>query len=85
MGEQNSKVKKKQHFHKKKNKEHKSFNEIICPFWNKKFIPLNINLFNSHMKDCVLCKLGNIIPCNLYPPSFDVNLNELIFKNILEY
>ena len=85
MGEHNSKVKKKHHFVKKKNKEHKSFDEITCPFCNKNFSALKINLFNSHVKECVLCKIGNIIPCDLYPPSFDVNLNELIFKNILEY
>ena len=39
----------------------------------------------SHLKECVLCKIRNIIPCDLYPPSFDINLNELIFKNISEY
>ena len=85
MGEHNSKPKKKHHFSKKKNKENKSFNEISCPFCNKIFSTLQISLFNSHVKECVFCKLGNIIPCDLYPPSFDVNLNELILKNILEY
>ena len=85
MGENNSKIKKKHHFHKKKNKDHKSFDEIICPFCNKNFSALNISLFNNHVRECVFCKLGNIIPCDLYPLSFDVNLNELIFKNISEY
>ena len=89
MGNEDSKIK--THFKnlKKKIKEkitkHKIVEEIVCPFCNKKFDGSNITYVNSHIKICINSKINKKNPCTLYPSSLDLDLNQLIFINILEY
>ena len=73
---------------KKKEKEIKKIDDIVCQFCNKRFESSNWLSFNIHSKECISAILGRkekITPCVLCPPSYDSNLNELIFNNILEY
>ena len=63
----------------------KPIDEIICPFCNKKFDGSQNIFFNIHIKGCVLAKIQKIKSCDLYPPSLDYNLNQLIFKNLISY
>jgi hypothetical protein len=83
MGNKDSKIKKKL-FKKLKIKENKLVEEIICPFCNKKFDGSKLSFMNSHIKSCIKPKI-KINSCILYPPSFDYDLNQIIFNNILEY
>ena len=85
MGEKHSKEKKKYQKIKKKNKEHKTLDQIKCPFCFKIFDGTKISIFNQHIKKCVISKIDKEKSCELYPPSLDITLNKLIFKNILEY
>ena len=64
--------------------KNKNLDKIICPICNSS---ISIKLINSHTKSCVsdILRKNKIKPCSLYSPAFDYNLNELIFKNILEY
>ena len=96
MGAENAKKKVKEKLNKIKTikekkkpiKDQKTLDAIICPLCFKQFDSSKWELFNIHTKVCVSLKLGkkgNIKSCDLYPPSFDYNLNEMIFNNIIEY
>ena len=94
MGAKHPKMKK---FLQKKKKEKKTteqkqqkqapkiVEEIFCPNCNKKFLGSQGLLFNDHIKICLLLKIEKVKSCDLYPPSLDYNLNQLIFQNILLY
>ena len=64
--------------------KNKNLETIICPICNS---TISIKLIKNHIKSCISDKLSKnkIKPCNLYSPAFDYSLNEIIFKNILEY
>ena len=85
MGEKHSKGKKKKEKIKKKNKEHKTFDLIKCPFCPRIFDGNKISIFNQHVRQCVTSKIDTVKSCKLYPPGLDITLNKLIFTNILEY
>ncbi len=80
MGEKHSKAKKE----KKKKTKNKNLERVNCPLCNKS---IDIKFINSHTKSCIYTIIGisNIKPCDFYFPSFDNQLNEIIFNNILEY
>ena len=84
MGEKQSKIKIKI---KKliKKKPQKIVEENFCPFCNTKFEGFQYLLLNAHVKKCVLSKIEKVKSCELYPPSLDYNLNQLIFSNISMY
>ena len=64
--------------------KHKNLDKIICPICNSS---ISIKLINNHTKSCIsdILRKNKIKPCDLYSPAFDYSLNEIIFKNILEY
>ena len=66
-------------------KEKKTVDEITCPFCEKIFDASNISSVNYHFKSCIKSKTDKLSPCILYPTSLDIDLNQLIFINILEY
>ena len=91
MGLKHSKHKKEKKLIKGKEKgndiitqKHKNLDHIICPICNAS---ISIKSINVHTKSCIFDILGKnkIKPCNLYSPAFDYDLNEIIFKNIIEY
>ena len=91
MGLKHSKHKKEKKLIKDKEKgndiltqKHKNLDHIICPICNASVSTKSINV---HTKSCIFDILGKnkIKPCNLYSPAFDYDLNEIIFKNIIEY
>ena len=65
-------------------KNHKNLDKIVCPICNAS---ISVNSINNHTKSCIFDVLGKnkIKPCDLYSSPYDYNLNEMIFKNILEY
>ena len=66
----------------KKKKEEKQIEKIECPFCNASFPADNPFVFNSHAR---LCGIKISKACDLFPPSQDIELNNLIFKNQKEY
>ena len=60
-------------------------NRIYCPFCNLGFNDDDPSLFNSHIRNCVIAKIKIKKACDLFPPSQDLTLNQLIFKNKKEY
>ena len=85
MGQKHSLLNK----HKKKNIlkiSSKIQQEVICPFCLKQFNEnYNYIQFNNHLQEC-----GNIYSENkqnsqIYSPNDDVNLNQLIFDEIIQY
>ena len=98
MGAENSKKKKEKKLaiknilkDKKKSNpiiDNKALYNIICPLCSRQYDSSKPERFNSHMKECAplqLGKKGNIKPCDIYPVSFDYDLNEKILNNIKEY
>ena len=87
MGEKNSKIKNENKSSKKKknkNSHHKYLERVTCPLCNKN---IDIKFINTHTKSCIYTIISktNIKPCDIYFPSYDIQLNEIIFNNILEY
>ena len=72
----------KKKFNIKKKKEEKQIEKIECPFCNASFPADNPFVFNSHAR---LCGIKISKACDLFPPSQDIELNNLIFKNQKEY
>ena len=67
-----------------KKKRQKELDSIYCPFCKQEFSSSYANIFNIHTKRCGLSKI-QIKACHLYPPSQDIVLNDLIFKNASSY
>ena len=85
MGNESSKLKKKISKKKSIKKEYKILDDVTCPFCKKNFDSTKIPIFNKHVRNCVTSKIKIEKTCDIYPPSLDLTLNKLIFKNILEY
>ena len=63
------------------NNEPKELYDIFCPFCKKGYYSSNPSLFNTHTRKCGISKIKISKPCDLYPPSQDIVLNDLIFSN----
>ena len=74
--------------HSRKNMNKKNKNDLLdifCPFCNKGFNSLDPSLINIHIKKCGISKIEIYKSCDLYPPSQDIVLNNLIFNNTQIY
>ena len=74
--------------HSRKNMNKKNKNDLLdifCPFCNKGFNSLDPSLINIHIKKCGISKIEIDKSCDLYPPSQDIVLNNLIFNNTQIY
>ena len=81
-GEESFKKKIKRVFTKKNNK---IVEKVFCPFCNASFPSDDPEIFNSHTRMCGIAKIKIKKACDLYPPSQDFELNDLIFKNQKKY
>ena len=81
-GEESFKKKIKRVFTKKDNK---IILKEFCPFCNTSFPADDPGIFNSHIRMCGIAKIKIKKACDLYPPSQDIELNDLIFKNQKKY
>ena len=59
----------------------RELDQIQCPFCQKLFSSSNPLSFNSHTRKCGISKIEIEKSCDLYPPSQDIFLNDLIFNN----
>ena len=66
-------------------KNEKIVERITCPFCNMSFLSEDPVLFNTHIRNCGIAKIKIKKACDLFPPSQDIQLNELIFKNQKKY
>jgi len=67
----------------KKNK--KVIDNVHCPFCDASFPSDDPSIFNNHTRMCGIAKIKIKKACDLYPPSQDIELNALIFKNQKKY
>ena len=70
---------------KKKNDDNKISEKSVCPICNAKFTNIKKKTFEHHKKECALTNKDKIKTCELYYPSYDKELNEMIFINTFEY
>ena len=59
--------------------------KIFCPFCNSEFDGNEPKIFNSHIRCCGISRIRIKKACDLFPPSQDIQLNALIFKNQKKY
>ena len=61
-------------------------NEIICPYCSKVFDnTYNYNQLNNHLQECGINYSQTCQNCEVYSPSDDEDLNQLIFNEIILY
>ena len=65
--------------------EKSNIEKIFCPFCNTEFNSSDPHAFNSHIRTCGISKIKINKSCDLFPPSQDLALNQLIFKNQKTY
>jgi len=63
------------------NNNNKELYDIYCPFCRKGFYSSNPSLFNLHTRRCGISKVEISKSCDLFPPSQDIVLNDIIFEN----
>ena len=66
-------------------KSNKISENVHCPFCNASFPSDDPSIFNNHTRMCGIAKIKIKKACDLYPPSHDIQLNALIFKNQQKY
>ena len=62
-------------------KKRRELDQIECPFCQKLFSSSMPSTFNNHIRNCGISKIEIEKSCDLYPPSQDIVLNDLIFNN----
>ena len=66
-------------------KSNKISENVHCPFCNASLPSDDPSIFNNHTRMCGIAKIKIKKACDLYPPSQDIQLNALIFKNQQKY
>jgi hypothetical protein len=66
-------------------KTNKISENVHCPFCNASLPSDDPSIFNNHTRMCGIAKIKIKKACDLYPPSQDIQLNALIFKNQQKY